>query len=715
MSESVFSPFWYRVAGLKPRLRSHAQIHRHHYRGEPWYVLQDHSSGRHHRFTPAAYALIGLMDGKRTVQEIWESVVGRLGGEAPTQTEAIQMLARLHAADLLQCDVPPDAAEIFDRHERQRGTQRRRHFSNPLSIRFPLFDPERLLERLAPLGSLLFSRFGGLVWITLVLWGAILAAVHWDALTHNLADRVLTVHNLLWLWITYPVIKAIHELAHGLAIKVRGGEVHEAGIMLLVFMPVPYVDASASSAFPDKGKRMLVGAAGIGAELFLAALALLLWLNVEPGVVRTIAYNTMIIGGVSTLFFNGNPLLRFDGYYVLADAIEIPNLGSRSTRYIGYLLQRYLFGVRDAESPATTSGERVWFLAYGVASFVYRMFILFVIVVFISSKSLAAGVIIGVWAVFMQIGMPLYKGVKFVLSSPQIRRQRLRALSSSAAALAALAILVFLVPLPLSTRAEGVVWLPEDAVVRAGAGGFVRHFLSEPNSAVDRGDPLILCEDPLLQARVDVLEARLTELEARFDAVERKDRVEAEVIKEEIATVRGALQRANERADELVVRSPAAGVFVVPRAHDLPGRFAEQGDLLGYVLDDSEATIRVVVSQNAIGLVRGRTEHVEVKLAGEPADTLPAVIRREVPAADDRLPSAALGTAGGGSIPVDPADSKGLKALQPVFQFELALAEHAQAPHKGARVFVRFDHGAEPLFQRWYRRGRQLFLKHFDV
>src|SRR6185503_545443 len=128
-------------------------------------------------------------------------------------------------------------------------------------------------------------------------------------------------------------------------------------IMLLVLSPVPYVDASSAWAFQDKRKRMMVGAAGIAVELFLGSLALFVWLAVEPGAVRAVAYNVMLISGVSTLLFNGNPLLRFDGYYVLADAIEIPNLGTRANRYLGYLFQRYVLGVPDAESPAQSAGE----------------------------------------------------------------------------------------------------------------------------------------------------------------------------------------------------------------------------------------------------------------------------------------------------------------------------------------------------------------------
>ena len=106
-------------------------------------------------------------------------------------------------------------------------------------------------------------------------------------------------------------MKALHELGHSYAVKRWGGEVHEIGIMFLVFMPVPYVDASESAGFQSKWQRAFVGAAGILVEIFLASLALFIWLNAEEGLVRAFAFNVMLIGGVSTLFFNGNPLLRF--------------------------------------------------------------------------------------------------------------------------------------------------------------------------------------------------------------------------------------------------------------------------------------------------------------------------------------------------------------------------------------------------------------------
>ena len=325
MAGTLFSPSWYRVAGLKPRLRTHVDIHRHSYRGTIWFVLQDHSSGRSHRLTPAAYAFIGLMDETRTVQNIWDLCNERGGRDAPTQDDVVRLLGQLHAADALICDVPPDTRELFRRFQRQRRQTWRQRLWTPLAIRVPLFDPDAFLERTAFLVRPLFGRLGALIWLAVVTAGLVLAGLNWSTLTEDVVDRVLAPQNLVLLWFVYPLVKAIHELGHAYATKIYGGEVHEIGVMFLVFVPVPYVDASAASSFPDKRQRMAVGAIGIGVEMLLAAVAVFVFAHATIGLVHAIAYNVILIGGVSTILFNGNPLLRFDGYYVLTDALELPN------------------------------------------------------------------------------------------------------------------------------------------------------------------------------------------------------------------------------------------------------------------------------------------------------------------------------------------------------------------------------------------------------
>lgn len=715
MTGSLFSTSWYRVAGLKPRLRSHAHIHRHQYRGQTWYVLEDRSSERFHRFSPAAYLIVGLMDGERTVEEIWETACTRLGDDAPTQDEVIEMLSQLYSTDVLQCDVTPDAAELLERHERHTRRQWQSRAFSLFSWRASLFDPERFLRLLLPAVRPLMGWGGGVLWLAVVGPALVLVAVHWSDLTRDILDRVLAPRNLLSLWLLYPAIKALHEFGHAFATKVFGGEVHDMGVMLLVLTPVPYVDASSASAFRDKWQRILVGAAGILVELFIAALAFFIWLSVEPGMVRTLAYNAIVIAGVSTVLFNGNPLLRYDGYYILADLLEVPNLRSRANAYLGYLTERYVFGWWEAEPPTATPGERAWFVGYGITSFVYRVFVVVAILLFLMDRFFLLGVVFASMAAIGWVTVPLGKGLKFLFTHPRIRPVRTRAVAVTAIAVALVAGLIGLVPVPYRSRAEGVVWIPDEAFVRASTEGFVERVVAPPGERVVKGDILVTTRDPVLTSSVQGLEARLRELEARYEEQRTADRVKAGVIREEIRYVQEDLDRARERASELIIRSGTNGTFVLPTARDLPGRFVRKGDLMGHVVELQTITVRAVVPQASIDLVLGQTRGVEVRLAERLAEVIPAALRRVVPGASERLPATALGSEGGGQIPTAPGDRQGVLALQKMFQVDLELPSHARLVNVGGRAYVRFDHGWAPLGVQWYRQVRQLFLSRFNV
>ncbi len=715
MAEPLFSPSWYRVARLRPRLRGHVHVHRHEYRGEIWYVLQDHSKGRYYRFSPVAYQLIGQMDGARSVQALWERANERFGDEGPSQQEVIRLLSQLHAADVLQSDVPPDTAELLERSRKIETAKRRMNFRSPMALRFPLLDPDRFLSRTAFLVRPLFSVWGAALWLATVAAAVVLGVSHWPELTENLVDRVLSAQNLLLIWLVYPLIKALHELGHGYAVKVWGGEVHEMGIMLLVLMPVPYVDASAASEFRARHRRVLVGAAGIIVELFLASLAMFLWVLLEPGLARSVAYNVILIGSISTLLFNGNPLLRFDGYYILADLLEIPNLGQRGLQYLGYLVKRHVFRIKDATPPYVGPGERAWFVLYSVSAFVYRMFIYVGIILFVAGKFFVIGVLLAIWAGSSMVAVPVSKGLKFVMSSRELRERRPRAILFSGGAILAVLLLIFGLPVPHRTLAEGVVWVPEDAVVRAAASGFVVRVAAEPNSHVEAGQLLFECEDPLLRAQAVALRARLRELESRYDQARATDRSEARIVAEERDSVAEELRRADERLSDLAIRSPATGRFVLPKPADLPGRHLKQGELLAWVLDVERPTVRVVVPQSGVDLVRRSTRGVEVRLAERLERVLPAAIRREVPEAAERLPSTTLGSAGGGEIAIDPYDEGRTRTFEKLFQFDLEVTQPLDRVFIGGRAHVRFDHGLEPLGLRWYRDVRRLLLRRFNV
>ncbi len=714
MSTPIFSENWYRVAGLRPRLRSHGLIRRHIYRGREWYVLQDQLSGRYHRLSPQAYYVVGLMDGRATLQEIWQSSCAHLGDDMPSQDEVISLLARLHQVDLLQADIPPDISDLYRRLVNERTNKLLAVLLSPMAVRFPLFDPDRMLNTLKGLSRKVFSWVGGVFWLSITIPALILTVIHWQELTGNLSDRVLAAENLLMLWLAYPIVKVLHELGHGCAVKRWGGEVHETGVMLLVLMPIPYVEASSSISFPEKWKRILVSAAGILVELFLAAVGILVWVNVEPGLVRSLAFNVVLIAGVSTVLFNGNPLLRFDGYYIFSDLIEIPNLSSRSNRYLAYLAKRYLLHIPDTLSPADTPGEAFWLALYGPAAFVYRILVALRIALFIAAKFFVIGVLLALWSLFNLLVTPLYKLIRTVLSNPELIHYQGRIGGLALVFLLLLVTSVMIVPTPYFTMAEGVVRTPQQGVVYAGVDGFVDEILIKSGEWVASNTPLIRCVNTDLLAGVETAKARLREYESRQQEAMTRDRSGAKVLQEEVERVSGELSALEERSGNLLIRSAVPGVFMLEDGDSLVGRYVHQGQPLGYVADPDRMMVQVVVTQNEVHLIRQNTVRAEARRAGELRNVLPAQIVREVPAATSELPSLALSLEGGGRIALNPNKADRPTAFSSLFFFELVLPG-SRLTKIDERIYVRFVHSPEPLGLRWFRGIRRLLLSRFEV
>ncbi len=706
MSSSLLHPHWYRVADLHPRLRSHVTTRRLVVRGQVWYVLTDPADGRHFRLNPVAYRFVGFCDGQRSVREIWNFMCDALGDAAPTQGEVIGILARLSEGGLLQSEALPDVDVMFEnrsvRKEKQRWSQ-----LNPLFFRVRLGDPSPWLQIFDPWLKPLFTPAMAVAWLALVLIAGLLAAMHWPALSAHAAERVASPTFALLAWLCYPFIKALHELGHALAIRRWGGRVGQVGITLLFLMPIPWVDASAASVFRFRRRRLIVSAVGIMVELALAAFALLLWLAVEPGLLRDAALAVMLIAGVSTLFFNGNPLMRYDGYFILADVLDLPNLAPRSASYWAHLFRKWLYG-EDREAPALAPGERSWLLFYGIASLAYRVFIAFAIVLWLAGIS---ALLAGIAALILAFGFFLLPGGRFlrnvtgnVQGARQGRRARRIAWTAATAALLGL----FVLPWPAQVIADGVVWLPDNARVRPETEGFVVRLLAEDGSQVSVGQPLVELQDDELAAERDRLFAQLAKLRSeQFGSLVREPG-RARNLAEALESVQAALALNETRMQALVVRAGSSGRLVIPRPADLPGSFVPRGHDIGFILADTTTTVRAAVAQQDIGLVRERLRGARVWLE-ESATALDARPQRDQPAATAKLPSIALGERGGGRIPVAAGDEKGETAAEPHFLVDLDLPDRRPI-RVGARAEVRFDLGYEPVARQVWRRVRQTFL-----
>jgi putative peptide zinc metalloprotease protein len=716
MSKSLYSPSWYRVVGLKPRLRAHAEIHRQRFRGEVWYLVQDHQTGRFHRISPAAHLVICMMDGRRTVHDIWVRVGEKLGEDQPTQEEIIRLLAQLHGADLLAGTLPPNMEELSERAQTQARQNLMMRIRNPLALRFPLLDPDGFLTATLPALRPLFTVAGLIGWTILVTVGVVTGAMNSVALSSNLDDQLLTTQNVALLLLAYPLVKAFHELGHAYATKAFGGVVHEIGVLILIFIPVPYVDASASAAFGNKWSRAAVGAAGIMVEAALASIAVLVWVSAEPGLVRALAFNVILIGGLSTLLFNGNPLLKFDGYYVLSDLLEIPNLAARANKHVIYLIQRYAFGILDGiSSPVTARGEAAWFVLYALGALAYRLSIMLTIALFVAGKLFFVGVALAVASIVAGLVWPIFKGVRFIFESPLLQRKRRRAMLVCSATASAALLLVLAVPMPFATMAQGVVWVGEQSTVRALSDGFVADVPVQSGGFVDAGTRLVAGEDATLVEATAILAKQLEELHLRLDAAMPKDIVQANIVREQIRHIEGQLELSRQHLADLNLTASKAGTFLVMDEADLPGRFLHKGDVVGYILGEDDPIVRVVVPQNDVDPVRRETVKVEVRLADDIEHVLAARVLREVPSATAEIPHLALATTGGGQVLLDPSKTDHPKPLEALFHFDLRIMGSVPRARLGGRVYVRFEHPPEPVAYRVGRALRQLFLRQFSV
>jgi putative peptide zinc metalloprotease protein len=399
---------------------------------------------------------------------------------------------------------------------------------------------------------------------------------------------------------------------------------------------------------------------------------------------------------------------------VLEDLLEIPNLASRSGRYYLYLVQRHLLGLQDSRSPVSARGERPWFIAYGLASPLYRLTVLVGIALYLAGEFLVVGVVLAAWAVLMQIIRPLFRSVLFLATSERLEARRLRAGGVIAGVL--LAGFLFLNwQAPLVTRTEGVVWLHAQGEVHSGIDGFVHEVHVASGEPVAKGDVLVALRDQALQSRQAVLEARLAELRIQ-QAVERpRSRVKAAMVDDDIRVVEAELGQLAEQIAALEVRSPVDGHFILDDPHGLRGRYVRQGELLGYVVQSGAPVIRTVVSQAEVGLLRAGQPVIEVALADRIGEPLAGRWLREVPAGSSELPNAALGALGGGELAIDMQDETGRTATERVFQFDVALPEGTPVSGIGGRAYVRLEHGTEPLWRQWSRSLQQLLLSQLSV
>ena len=710
--EGTFSESWYRVSGLRPRLRATVQVRRQRFRGRVWHVVQDPANNEFFRLHEAGYRFVGLLDGRRTVSEAWRASLWAIGDEAVTQTEAIGLLGQLFAANLLQADLPPDAEILFRRHRKRKRRRLAAAASGFLAARIALLDPDAMLGALAGVFGWLFSPVGLVLWLVLLAAGGYCAAAGWRELaaeTRSLLGAGRLASSVGWAYAAFVGAKIVHELAHGIACKrfgrlSGGGEVHAMGVMLLVLVPMPYVDASSAWALRSKLHRAIVGAAGMLAELGLAAGAAIVWLatsgSADPWAVgaHAAALRLMLIASVATVVFNGNPLLRFDGYYILSDVLEIPNLAARSRGYLAWLVKRFAWGLRTTADPAGSRSEAAWLAGYGIAAGLFRVAICVKIVLVLIDRFFLAGVALAVAAMVVWLLMPLGRLVHYLLAGAELQRARGRALATTAVLLIAAFVALGAIDAPDRRIVSGTVAAARLAHVHAGADGFIRtvspsgrrvaggetgaeatillEAVNRDLAAEARG---LLCDREALAVRLRTARLAAASDGRYLSLVQILAADEADLARQQ------ALLR--QELDALSVRAPLAGTWVCDDADRLIGTYVRRGQRIGTVLSLDELVIRAETPQQLVGeLIAEAAPAAQLRPAGRP-DAVGEGTWRLLPATGDE------------------ADTDARRS----FTVEVTPTRLPTGPLlPGQRVLIRFALPPKPLAAQWWRSIRQL-------
>ncbi len=674
-----------------PRSRKDVEFIEQVYNGKPCYVLKDPAALRYYRLRPPEYMIYQRLDGKTPLEQILQELSERFPDEQFDSQTLMNFIIMLRGANLLQTTGDTSTEYLLKRKKmltRSLFTKLRTEF---LFYRIPLFDPDRLLNGLyRVLGPLIFSRQAGWILLVLLLGGAVLCIQNIDKISQ--AQPLLSWYNLLYLLPGLLLIKFIHEFGHGLTAKHFGSEVHEMGILFLIFSPCFYCDVSDSWMIPEKRKRMWITAAGIAVEVILAILAAYIWALTEPKtVLNQFALNVMLAASVNTLLFNGNPLLRYDGYYFLMDMWEIPNLKQKGSSYLYYFFQRYVLGLEQAHPPLDSQGRTAALLGYAVCSAIYRWFIMFVIIVVVWKffDPYGFGIIGGFLAVgciYSSLVMPVFRFLKYLYNQYHFMHIRWMAAGWLLFGIAAGLYFFLAFPVEQTLDAQCVLRPANVYPIYVNQPGFL---LAETNPVwvkdgqrVQKDQVLLVLSDPQLEQQMKDLHLQIQQNQIFLDeARQQKDAAKSAQLEAKISGLQAQFDRVKNNVEKLTLRSPLDGIVQrktpKPLEHLVGSFIPLQTEVFAvYPPDQFEAV--AAINHRDFGRVQ-IDQKANIRLW--PLDD--RIFESRVPAKPPkpvfRMSSPAFSTAFGGEVPTMPAaeEEQALEPADNTYELELPLQDSA--------------------------------------
>ena len=724
------------------RVRADLTAKRQKYHGRSYWVVKEPVGLNYFRFQDEEYAILQMINGYRSLDEIKEKFEEEFPPQKITLEELQQFLGMLHRSGLIVAAVPGQGRQLRQRRDERRRKEILGAMTNVLCIRFKGIDPERALNWLYPKLKWFFSTFVFACCILLAFSALSLVLIEFDVFRSKLPGfrDFFSPTNAVFLAVTLGVTKVLHEFGHGLMCKHFGGECHEMGVMILVLTPCLYCNVSDSWMLPSKWHRAAIGAAGIYVEITLASISTFVWWFTEPGLLHYLCLNIMFISSVSTILFNANPLLRYDGYYILSDLVEIPNLRQKATSILGRKMGEWFLGLEPSEDPFLPERNQAFFALYTVAAVMYRWFIMasilfFLYKVFEPYGLKIVGQAIAAMAIYGLVFQPFQKLYKFFSVPGRIHKVKKPRMYATLAGLAALIAAFVFVPLPHYVFCPLEIRARDAKNVYVTVPGTLDQILHQPGDVVAANTELAKLENIELDQEISKEEGRLELYTIRLASMKRqahRDPGSATQIpqyEKACYAIQEQLKEKKTDKDRLTIRAPQAGTVMPPPRRD--NKESPDGELSGWsgtplmrrnigaflqakppvlfcqIGDPEKMEATLVIDQAKVDFVA--VDHkVEIKLDELPGDILDGAIN-EIAADELEVSPRNLSAKVGGELPTETDDTGAERPLNPSYQARVFLDDPDGLLRPGLRGTAKIQTEPQSLGRRAWRLISETF------
>jgi putative peptide zinc metalloprotease protein len=691
---------------LKLKLRPDLIVQPQFYEGMTHYVVKDPIALKYFRFKVEEYFLLQQFDGKQTLLDVKKVFERKYRPQTISIEDLMRFAAQLHEAGIAQVDTQEQGKVLIERRRKNKWKRVWQFFANILYIKIPIIDPEKLLTGMYPYFRWIYTSYFITASVGLMLAAITLVISHWTEFSSKLPEfqSFFNWRTIFAFWISLAIVKIIHEFGHGLTAKHFGGEVHEMGMLFLVLTPALYCDVTDSWLLPSKWKRIWISAAGIYVECFLASIATFVWWNTDQGLLNSLMMATMFICSVNTILFNANPLLRYDGYYVMADWLEIPNLRIKSTQFFTYLFQEKVLGLEIPVQSYMPRSRRFLFVTYAVCSYLYRWFVTFSILFFLyrvlPPKLRVVSAMLALGSLIPLVAVPSYQIFKFVRQPGRMRKVKKARTAAFFAVVGALITGILLIPTPLRVQGTLVLTPEKPAIIYAEVPGRLVELKVHDGELVKEGTLLATLSNPeKLREREQLREQHDINM-VKADTFDRSDKFAdhglAEEYRQHAEKLEPALQRVQEQIDKLNLFAARDGRAIGVPHRGTTGQYLKPGKPFCEIGDPARLEAHLILDQTDIDLV-----HIDrrawVKIYGDSERTIRSKVRTVARRNREEIPPE-LSNQAGGEIATKQDEKKGTpKPLTAVYEVIIPIDNTNLHLQPGLRGFAKIDGGYSSL------------------